>query len=36
LNETLTRDDTAAAIPGICAAARDMGIELVTLDELGA
>jgi len=30
------RDDTAAAIPGICAAARDMGLELVTLDELGA
>jgi peptidoglycan/xylan/chitin deacetylase (PgdA/CDA1 family) len=30
------RDDTAAAIPGICAAARNMGLELVTLDELGA
>ncbi len=30
------RDDTAAAISGICAAARDRGIELVTLDELGA
>lgn len=30
------RDDTAAAIPGICAAARERGIELVTLDELGA
>jgi len=29
------RDDTAAAIPGICAAARDQGLELVTLDELG-
>jgi hypothetical protein len=30
------RDDTAAAIPGICAAARNLGLELVTLDELGA
>jgi hypothetical protein len=35
-NPEALRDDTAAAIPGICAAARDMGIELVTLDELGA
>ncbi len=30
------RADTAEAIPGICAAARDKGLELVTLDELGA
>ena len=29
------RVDTAAAIPGICAAARDQGLELVTLNELG-
>ena len=30
------RAHTAAAIPDICAAARDKGLELVTLDELVA